>query len=110
MEIKDVVPVLELVKQRNSELFVIASEISEKALSSLLFNHIKGIIKVISLLPFFQICAITVPGFGSHTAEILEDFAILTGATLVENFEKVTIEELGRREIVSKAIREGGEG
>lgn len=46
IEIKDVIPVLELVKQRNAELFVIASEISEKALSSLLFNHIKGIVKV----------------------------------------------------------------
>lgn len=43
-------------------------------LSSLIFNNVKGIIKN---------CAITVPGFGGFSEELINDFSIMSGSTLV---------------------------
>ncbi|EAR97343.3 TCP-1/CPN60 chaperonin family protein (macronuclear) [Tetrahymena thermophila SB210] len=74
-KIKEVVPALELAKKLNKPLFIIAEDISNEVISNLIFNQLKGII---------ECCAITVPGMGAFSKNILEDISLLTGAKLFD--------------------------
>ncbi|CAK65331.1 unnamed protein product (macronuclear) [Paramecium tetraurelia] len=89
LQIKQILPILELVKNTNSPLFIMASDISEEVMSQLLYNHTKDIIKV---------CAITIPGMGqSFSNDLIDDFSILCNSQSVENVEGVKqLSQLGR--------------
>ena len=70
---------------------IIAEDIEGEALATLVVNSIRGIVKV---------CAVKAPGFGDRRKAMLEDIAILTGATVIAeevglSLEKTTLEELG---------------
>jgi chaperonin GroEL len=89
--IRDILPVLEGVSQTQKPIIIIADDIEGEALATLVVNSMKGIIKAV---------AVKSPGFGPRKKEMLEDIAILTGATVITSdlgieLENATVEHLG---------------
>lgn len=99
--VQDFVPFLEKLAQAGKkDLVIIADEVEGEALSVLVLNKLKGV---------FNTVVIKAPAFGDKRKAIMEDLAILTGATVVSkdqglNFDNVGLEVLGsaRKVIVTK--------
>ena len=107
---QDIVPLLENIIKTGAKLMIIAEDIEGDALTNLVLNKLKGILNVV---------AVKAPGFGDRRKAMLEDIAILTGATLVSSdlgfeLQNVTFDMLGRAKSVKvdkdKSIIVGGAG
>ena len=72
--IKEMLPLLESVSQQNKDLLIIADDIDGEALSTLVVNKMRGVLRVV---------AVKAPEFGDKKKAMLEDIAALTGGTVV---------------------------
>ena len=90
--IQDLLPLLEQVVQAGQKLVIIAEDVEGDALSNLLVNKLRGVLNVV---------CVKAPGFGDRRKAMLEDMAILTGATLISSdlgmdLKEATLDMMGR--------------
>jgi chaperonin GroEL len=72
--IPDILPVLEELVREQKPLLVVAQDVAEEALATLVVNKLRGT---------FTAVAVKAPGYGELRSEMLTDLAVLTGATLI---------------------------
>jgi chaperonin GroEL len=98
-QVKELLPLLNSLSQSNDELLVIAEDIDGEALSTLLVNKMRGILKA---------AVVKAPDFGDRRLHILEDIATVTGGQVISpekgmKLEKFNSDWLGSARLVTVA-------
>lgn len=94
--IQEFLPLLEKLAQAGKkDLVLIAEEVEGEALGTFILNRLKGV---------FNTVAIKAPSFGDRRKDVLNDIAILTGATVITDDQGMTFETVGL-EVVGSARR-----
>ncbi|MDQ3076755.1 MAG: chaperonin GroEL [bacterium] len=109
--VKEILPLLEqLVQTGKKDLVIIADDVEGEALTTFVLNKLRG---------GFNVLAIKAPGYGDKKKEMLQDIAIMVGATVISedvglNFEKAELTMLGRANKViatkDSTVIVGGQG
>lgn len=91
-KINELITILKLVSKSNRSLLIMAEEIDNEVLATLILNNIRGNLKL---------AAIKLPGFGEKRKDILEDIAVITGATVITDeiglsIENVSLSDMGQ--------------
>lgn len=109
-DMRDVIPILDQVAQRNRKLLIVAEDVEGEALKALIINKLQGAIDVV---------AVRAPGYGERKKALVDELALLTGATVVRaetgyDLSKATVEMLGEAEKVTvmkdRTVLVGGAG
>lgn len=88
----DIFPILEMVNRKQTPLLIVADDVTDAALTTLVMNSARGVI---------QACAVKAPGFGDRRKDLMQDLAILTGTHFIspstgDSLARATFEDLGR--------------
>ncbi|CAB5064673.1 unannotated protein [freshwater metagenome] len=98
--LNELLPLLEKVVNSGKQLLIIAEDVEGEALSTLVVNRMRGT---------FTSVAVKAPGFGDRRKAMLQDIAVLTGATVITpdvglKLDQIDLTLLGRarRIVVTK--------
>ncbi len=94
--IQEILPLLEQIVKQGEKLLIVADDVEGEALTTLVLNKLRGT---------FNSVAVKAPSFGDKRKAMLEDIAILTGATVISSelgydLSKLSLELLGRAKSV----------
>ena len=88
----ELIPALDLVREENGSLLIVAENIEERVLPPLLLNHIRAVVRMVPVKP---------PGYGEARAHALADLAVLTGGRAIlescgDDLARLRLADLGR--------------